>query len=196
MGRHLKILDHRMPWYLRRKVIRRTLSNAMRPTILLTSTCFACRRAFAGGVGFWPSFWASPCWPSRSCSGELLMQEMKRPLRSSRNRNSRSVSYLLTALHRRRSGTTSAADALTYGAGFRHSREHSSYERVMAALDFTSPAGNLGFGRVDRSDGAPAFFSGNIASLSRVLSRVAEIRVTEEQRGAATVQTVLYQMGQ
>src|SRR6202023_2339588 len=80
-----------------------------------------------------------------------------------------------------RAGTTSAANVLTYGAGFRHSREHSSYERVMAALDFTSPAGNLGFGRVDRSDGAPAFFSGNIASLSRVLSKVAEIRVTEEQ---------------
>jgi hypothetical protein len=94
-----------------------------------------------------------------------------------------------------RAGTTSAADALTYGAGFRHSREHSSYERVMAALDFTSSAGNLGFGRVERSDGAPAFFSGNIASLSRVLSRVTEIRVTEEQRGATTVQTVLYQMG-
>jgi hypothetical protein len=52
----------------------------------------------------------------------------------------------------------------------------------MAALDFPAPAT------------APTFFSGNIASLSRVLSSVAEVRVTEEQRGMATFQTVLYRI--
>jgi hypothetical protein len=79
-------------------------------------------------------------------------------------------------------GTSPANAALTYAAGFRHSRERENYQRVMVALDF--PA----------SGTAPAFFSGNIASLSRVLSSVAEVRVTEEQKGMATFQTVLYRI--
>jgi hypothetical protein len=79
-------------------------------------------------------------------------------------------------------GTSPANAALTYAAGFRHSRERENYQRVMAALDFPAPAT------------APAFFSGNIASLSSVLSSVAEVRVTEEQKGMATFQTVLYRI--
>jgi hypothetical protein len=79
-------------------------------------------------------------------------------------------------------GTSPANAALTYAAGFRHARERENYQRVMAALDFPAPAT------------APTFFSGNIASLSRVLSSVAEVRVTEEQKGMATYQTVRYQM--
>jgi hypothetical protein len=95
-----------------------------------------------------------------------------------------------------RVGTQLATGTLTYAAGFRHSRERSNYERVMTALDFTSPTGNAGFGLAYRRDGTPAFFSGNIAGLSRILSGVAEVRVTEQERGAVTVQTVLYQMAQ
>ena len=83
-------------------------------------------------------------------------------------------------------GTSPANAALTYAAGFRHSRERENYRRVMAALDFPASAGNGG--------GAPAFFSGNIASLSRVLSSISEMRMTEEQRGVTTLQTVLYRM--
>jgi hypothetical protein len=83
-------------------------------------------------------------------------------------------------------GTSPANAALTYAAGFRHLREQENYRRVMAALDFPASAGYGG--------GAPAFFSGNIGSLSRVLSSVAEVRVTEEQKGTATFQTVRYQM--
>jgi hypothetical protein len=97
---------------------------------------------------------------------------------------------LLTAVLDR-IGTSPANGALTYAAGFRHIRERASYERVMAALDFTSSAG-----RANGSDGAPAFFSGNVASLSRVLSKIAEIRITEEERGSITVQTVVYRMAQ
>ncbi len=79
-------------------------------------------------------------------------------------------------------GTSPANAALTYAAGFRHARERENYQRVTAALDFPAPAT------------APTFFSGNIASLSRVLSSVAEVRVTEEQKGMATFQTVLYRI--
>ena len=85
-------------------------------------------------------------------------------------------------------GTSQANGALTYVAGFRHLREQENYQRVMAALDFPASAGYGG--------GGPAFFSGNIASLSRVLSSVAEVRVTEEQKGMTTYQTVLYRIPQ
>jgi hypothetical protein len=84
-----------------------------------------------------------------------------------------------------RTGTAPAATALTYAAGFRHSRERSNYTRIMSALDFTGFA---------RTDGAPTFFSRNMESLSAVLSRLAELRVTEENRGTTTVQSVVYQL--
>jgi|SRR5580658_810545 hypothetical protein len=84
-----------------------------------------------------------------------------------------------------RAGAKPLSGTLDYAAGFRHLRERSNYQRMMRALDFGSSAGN--------ADG-PAFFSGNIGSLSRVLSSVAEVRVTEEEKGNITRQTVLYQM--
>jgi hypothetical protein len=97
---------------------------------------------------------------------------------------SNDAALLAAVLDRAAAGAPPAA--LTYAAGFRHLRERSNFERVMAALDFTSPAGSARFG--------PRFFSGNIASLSRVLSRISEIRVTEEERAGATVETVRYEL--
>ena len=82
-----------------------------------------------------------------------------------------------------RSGAAAPTGTLTYAAGFRHSRERENYKRMMAALDFTSTGGN-----------APNFFSGNLASLSDVLSNIAEMRVTEERRGVITHQTVNYRI--
>jgi len=95
------------------------------------------------------------------------------------------VRLLTTVLDRL--GANPPSGALSYAAGFRHLRERSNYERIMTALDFNSSAGN---------EKAPAFFSGNIGSLSRVLSNVAEVRVTEEEKGDITLQTVLYRMRQ
>jgi hypothetical protein len=82
-----------------------------------------------------------------------------------------------------RDGSVATAGALTYAAGFRHTRERDSYRRVMSALDFTSTGGN-----------APSFFSGNIGSMSEVLSNIAEMRMVEERRDAATRQTVTYRL--
>jgi hypothetical protein len=93
-----------------------------------------------------------------------------------------------------RAGTAPSVGAVTYAAGFRHLRERSNYERVMTALDFATPAPNNCFAGLERPSGAPSFFSGNIASLSRVLANLTEIRVTEEERSNVTMQTVLYQM--
>jgi len=93
-----------------------------------------------------------------------------------------------------RAATTPPVGPFTYAAGFQHLRERPNYARVMTALDFTSPAANRGLVDTGPSDVAPAFFSGNIASLSRVLSNLAAIRITQEERGNSTLQTVLYQM--
>jgi len=93
-----------------------------------------------------------------------------------------------------RAGVAPPAGAFTYAAGFRHLRERANYQRVMAALDFVSPAANPGFSRAE-GPAEPAFFSGNLGSLSRVLSRVAEVAITQEERGATTVQTVTYRLG-
>jgi hypothetical protein len=80
-----------------------------------------------------------------------------------------------------RVGTTLPSGTVTYAAGFRHQRERPNFERVMRALDFGSTNGN-----------APTFFTGNIGSLSRVLSPINEVLVTEEERAQETVQTVVY----
>jgi hypothetical protein len=52
--------------------------------------------------------------------------------------------------------------------------------------------GALDFGSAGRG---PTFFGGNIGSLSQVLAGVTEVRVTEEERGGNTVQTVVYELG-
>jgi len=83
-----------------------------------------------------------------------------------------------------RAGAAPPGSVLTYAAGFRHARERANFERVMTALDFGAPG----------QGGGPSLFSGNIAGLSRALARIVEIRVTELERGNATVQTVVYRL--
>jgi hypothetical protein len=92
-----------------------------------------------------------------------------------------------------RAGTEPIPSAFTYAAGFRHALERSNYERIMQALDFNGYPEGL---QTDHANNEPSFFSGNIASLSQVLSRVSEIRVTEDERATVTLQTVLYHVGQ
>lgn len=94
-----------------------------------------------------------------------------------------------------RTGIRAPATPNSYIAGFRHTRERASYERVMTALDFTSTAPGFGFVRPGGM-APPNFFSGNIASLSHVLSKIGEIQVTQEGRGTATIQRVVYRLTQ
>jgi hypothetical protein len=84
-----------------------------------------------------------------------------------------------------RVGSPSTNTPLTYAAGFRHTRERANFERLATALDFGA-GGN---------PGAPAFFSGNIASLSRVLSSIAEVQITGQERGSVTSEKIVYQLG-
>ena len=81
-----------------------------------------------------------------------------------------------------RAATMPTQDTVTYAAGFRHARERANFERMMQALDFGTPS---------RGDAVP-FFSGNIASLSRVLSGISEVRITRTDSAAARVETVTY----
>jgi hypothetical protein len=85
-----------------------------------------------------------------------------------------------------RTSTTPPAGVFTYAAGFRHAPERSNYERVMTALDIASGANGPG--------GAPTFFFGNLGSLSRTLSSVTDVKLTQQETGAATIQKVLYQV--
>jgi hypothetical protein len=71
---------------------------------------------------------------------------------------------------------------VTYGAGFRHLRERPNFDRMMQALDF---------GARNQANGPP-FFSGNVASLSTVLSGISEVQVTRTEAPASTGETVVY----
>ena len=102
---------------------------------------------------------------------------------------------LLASVLARSGAAPPSAGDFTYAAGFRHQRERANYERIMAALDFTAPAGTPEF-EPNPSPGGPSFFSGNLGSLSRVLGRIAEVRLTERETPAGTIQKVVYQLGQ
>lgn len=92
---------------------------------------------------------------------------------------------LLTATVNRAGAAPGNTTPLTYAAGFRHARERANYQRIMTALDFG----------VSVNPGAPGMFSGNIASLSRALSNVTEVRVTQQEQDGATRQQIVYQLG-
>lgn len=81
-----------------------------------------------------------------------------------------------------RSTATPVQGAFVYAAGFRHDRERANFERIMNALDHSSPAGT------------PSFFSANIGSLSRVFSQVSAVRIREERRPQMTLQAVRYEI--
>jgi hypothetical protein len=72
-----------------------------------------------------------------------------------------------------------ATDGATYIAGFRHAAERANFEKMMTALDYGKPQ--------------PTFFSGNIASLSRVFSRVSTESIVVHDHGGSLTQTVVYQ---
>jgi hypothetical protein len=71
----------------------------------------------------------------------------------------------------------------TYAAGVRVRRARPNYVRIMTALDF---------GAAGPAAHEPAFFSENLASLTAVLTRVANIEVSEIDAGSKVSQTVRY----
>lgn len=85
-----------------------------------------------------------------------------------------------------------AASQLTYTAVFRHGRERGTFVHLMNALDFARPSPES----QNKVEGSrePAFFSGNIASLSGVLSFVNGVSVTATDRGNSVVERIVYDL--
>jgi hypothetical protein len=79
---------------------------------------------------------------------------------------------------------------MTYTAFFRHKQEQDNFRRLMAQLDL---AGHGSASSQEDSSATPAFFSGNVASLSRVFANLESERIEENDRGAKVTQTVTYQ---
>ena len=76
---------------------------------------------------------------------------------------------------------TSAA----YATGFNHSLNREALFRLSEALDHSSDSQTQG-------GSEPAFFAGNIASLSRVLSGVNSVSIIESKSGGRVKQIVTY----
>jgi hypothetical protein len=90
---------------------------------------------------------------------------------------------LLQSIVDRPAAAPSAATA-TYVARFHHDRERANYARLMTALDFSQ----------SRPGQQPAFFSGNMASLSSALRRVNGIALTERNIADRVEQRVVYSL--
>ena len=97
---------------------------------------------------------------------------------------------LTAALDAPASSPANAAPRTTYAAMFRHDRERGNFEHLINALDFQRPSPES----ENKVEGSrePAFFSGNIASLSDVLSFVNNVSVTASDRGASVVERIVY----
>jgi hypothetical protein len=96
---------------------------------------------------------------------------------------------LMAAVFSRLTQKTDAKPA-TFIAGFNHARERERFARLTGQLDAVlagSPAGG------DANGTAPAFLSGNIASLSSALSGVSSARVVVSDAGDKVRQTVTYE---
>jgi len=94
----------------------------------------------------------------------------------------------------------SASDGVTYEADFHHdASEQQAFTNLAGRLD-AAGHGTPSAGSADTDMGpdgqAPAFFSGNIESLSQMWSHVAREKVTERDQGVIVSQTVVYEWQQ
>ena len=75
-----------------------------------------------------------------------------------------------------------------FAAGFRHARESGLYEGTMARIDY------LQYGAPNQGENRePNLFSENVASLSRALERVVEVRLERRDMGERVDETVVYE---
>jgi hypothetical protein len=88
---------------------------------------------------------------------------------------------------------TAAPTGLTYAADFRHGAERDNFLALTTPLDRIGNRGLPDGQTIESDEQSPAFFSGNIASLSRVFSAVSEERIEEKDSGDQVTQTVTYQ---
>jgi hypothetical protein len=82
----------------------------------------------------------------------------------------------------------SAVKPVTFAAGFNHTREQQNFLRLAGLLDQRK----AGAGNPSAPSQSPQFFSGNVGSLSSVLSSVSTERITVREAGDKVFQTVTY----
>ncbi len=82
----------------------------------------------------------------------------------------------------------SAAKPVIFAAGFNHTREQQNFLRLAGLLDQR----RAGAGNPSAPGQSPQFFSGNVGSLSSVLSSVSSERITVREAGDKVFQTVTY----
>lgn len=82
---------------------------------------------------------------------------------------------------------------VTYSAGFQHAAERGSFAALTSLLDRTGNRGHSDGQAVGSDGNAPAFFSGDIASLSRVFAQVSQERIEEKDLGDYVALTATYQ---
>jgi len=87
---------------------------------------------------------------------------------------------------------STASQGATYTAVFRHTQERKNYRALMARLDRVGHRGQTDEEVVQAGGEDPAFFSGNVASLSRAFSKVAQEKIEEKDQGDKVTQTVTY----
>lgn len=107
---------------------------------------------------------------------------------------------LLSAMLSRAASSGAAQNqGVTYEAEFQHSdREQQIFQKIAGRLNAASHGSPASYGGdTDGTGGeAPAFFSGNVASLSRTWSRMIREQVSEKDEGAVVSQTVVYEWKQ
>lgn len=111
---------------------------------------------------------------------------------------STAASMMDAMLTRQQKAAPARADGVTYASVFHHApREQRTFRKLFDRLDHaghSAAANGQADGEGDGAEGeSPAFFSGNVASLSRMFRNVAMESIEEKDQGAQVVQTVIYQ---
>jgi hypothetical protein len=105
-----------------------------------------------------------------------------------------SASLLDTMLLQAKQAAPSQANSVTYSAVFQHNaREQQNFQQLYGKLD--TAAHGIGDPTTDAAAGethSPPFFSGNIASLSRMFAHVDRETIEEHDKGTLVTQTVVY----
>ncbi|HEY0759090.1 MAG TPA: hypothetical protein VGD59_07540 [Acidisarcina sp.] len=102
---------------------------------------------------------------------------------------------LESLLSRQQAGKTKPiqqGSAVTYAAVFHHAAQQASYRALMTRLDRVGHRGRSEGEAAQEQGQSPAFFSGNVESLSTVLSRVDTETVQESDLGDKVTETVTY----
>lgn len=95
-----------------------------------------------------------------------------------------------TAANLREAPTANGSEVLA--AGFNHARESKGFLGIVSPIDRANMRGSQDGAAHSGSEG-PAFFSGNMASLSRMFAGVKSESMVERDAGAKAEQTVIYQ---